>query len=74
MCREENVDFVLAVGRQRHRLFQLHAAGAVYEGDFWDFYQGKLVEHALPIGTVLTIAAAGSEEARTLSSPWRTAC
>ena len=37
------------------------AAGAVYEGDFWDYYMGKPVEKALPIGTVLTIAAAGSE-------------
>ncbi len=33
----------------------------VYDGDFWDYYQGKTVDKALPIGTVLTIAAAGSE-------------
>lgn len=31
------------------------------KGDFWDFYQGKGIEKALPVGTVLTIAAAGSE-------------
>lgn len=37
------------------------AAGAVYNGDFWDFYKGKAIENALPVGTVLTIAAAGSE-------------
>ena len=37
------------------------AAGAVYDGDFWDFYSGKPVEEALPVATVLTIAAAGSE-------------
>jgi len=37
------------------------AAGTIYDGDFWDFYQGKRVEKALPVGTVLTIAAAGSE-------------
>ena len=62
MCREENVDFVLAVGGgSAIDSSKAIAAGAVYEGDFWDFYQGKLVEHALPIGTVLTIAAAGSE-------------
>ncbi len=33
----------------------------MYEGDFWDFYSGKKIEKALPIGVVLTIAAAGSE-------------
>lgn len=37
------------------------AAGAVYDGDFWDYYEGKTVDKALPIGTVLTISAAGSE-------------
>lgn len=37
------------------------AAGAVYDGDFWDFFSGRRVETALPIGVVLTIPAAGSE-------------
>lgn len=37
------------------------AAGALYEGDFWDFFTGKTIEKALPIGVVLTIPAAGSE-------------
>lgn len=38
------------------------AAGAVYDGDFWDFYAGTAtVENALPVGVVLTIPAAGSE-------------
>lgn len=36
-------------------------AGMPYDGDFRDFYSGKLIEEALPVGTVLTIAAAGSE-------------
>ena len=36
--------------------------GVVYDGDFWDFYARKNTpEKALPVGTVLTIAAAGSE-------------
>ena len=42
------------------------AAGTVYDGDFWGFYQGKPVTKALPIGTVLTIAAAGGEGSLTL--------
>lgn len=37
------------------------AAGAVYDGDFWDFFSGKTIEKALPVGVVLTIPAAGSE-------------
>ena len=62
LCRREGVDFVLAVGGgSTIDSAKAIAAGVVYDGDFWDFYQGKLVEQALPIGTVLTIAAAGSE-------------
>lgn len=62
LCRKEHVDFVLAVGGgSTIDSSKAIAAGTVYEGDFWDFYKGKLVEQALPIGTVLTIAAAGSE-------------
>lgn len=62
LCRKENVDFVLAVGGgSTIDSAKAIAAGAVYEGDFWDFYQGKLVEKALPVATVLTISAAGSE-------------
>lgn len=37
------------------------AAGALYDGDFWDFFTGKPIERALPVGVVLTIPAAGSE-------------
>lgn len=38
------------------------ALGALYDGDFWDFYCGKAkAERALPVGVVLTIPAAGSE-------------
>ena len=62
LCRREGVDFVLAVGGgSTIDSAKAIAAGVVYDGDFWDFYQGKLVTKALPIGTVLTIAAAGSE-------------
>lgn len=62
LCQRENVDFVLAVGGgSTIDSAKAIAAGAVYEGDFWDFYQGKAVDYALPIGTILTISAAGSE-------------
>ena len=65
LCRKEKVDFVLAVGGgSTIDSAKAIAAGAVYDGDFWDFYEGKCVEKALPIGTVLTIAAAGSEGSR----------
>ena len=62
LCRKENVDFVLAVGGgSTIDSAKASAAGTVYEGDFWDFYMGKPVTKALPVGTILTIAAAGSE-------------
>lgn len=62
LCREQGVDFVLAVGGgSTIDSSKAIAAGAVYEGDFWDYYMGKPVDKALPVGTVLTIAAAGSE-------------
>ena len=62
LCRREKVDFVLAVGGgSTIDSSKAIAAGTVYEGDFWDYYSGKVVEKALPVGTVLTISAAGSE-------------
>ncbi len=62
LCKKEGVDFVLAVGGGSSiDSAKAIAAGVVYDGDFWDFYQGKPVLKALPVGTVLTIAAAGSE-------------
>ena len=62
LCRKENVAFVLAVGGgSTIDSAKAIAAGTVYEGDFWDFYMGKPVTKALPVGTILTIAAAGSE-------------
>lgn len=63
LCRKENVDFILSVGGGSCiDSAKGIALGVPYDGDFWDFYgTGKPVERALPIGTVLTIAAAGSE-------------
>ena len=63
ICRKENVDFILSVGGGSCiDSSKGIALGVSYDGDFWDFYgTGKPVEKALPIGTILTIAAAGSE-------------
>ena len=62
LCRKEKVDFILAVGGgSTIDSSKAIAAGTVYAGDFWDFYSGKLIEEALPVGTILTISAAGSE-------------
>lgn len=62
LCRREQVDFLLAVGGgSAIDTAKAIAAGAVYDGDFWDFFSDKAPEKALPVGTVLTIAASGSE-------------
>ena len=62
LCKKEKVNFILAVGGgSTIDSSKAIAAGVVYDGDFWDFYQGKRIEEALPVGTILTIAAAGSE-------------
>lgn len=63
ICKEEGIDFILAVGGGSSiDSAKAMALGAVYDGDFWDFYSGKAeVTKALPVATVLTIAAAGSE-------------
>ncbi|MBQ8181195.1 MAG: iron-containing alcohol dehydrogenase [Ruminococcus sp.] len=63
ICRREGVDFILSVGGGSCiDSSKGIALGVPYDGDFWDFYgTGKVVEKALPIGTILTIAAAGSE-------------
>lgn len=63
LCKSEEVDFILAVGGGSViDSAKAIAAGSVYDGNFLDFYRGKaVIEKALPVGTVLTIAAAGSE-------------
>jgi hypothetical protein len=63
MCRREHVDGVLAVGGGSViDTAKAIAGGVLYHGDFWDFWAGRAVmTEALPVGVVLTIAAAGSE-------------
>lgn len=62
ICKKEKIDFVLAVGGgSTIDSSKAIALGSLYEGDFWDFYEGKPVEKALSVATILTISAAGSE-------------
>lgn len=63
LCKQRGLDFILAVGGGSSiDTAKAIAAGAVYDGDFWDYYSKDMeVNQALPVGTVLTIAAAGSE-------------
>lgn len=63
ICRAEGVDFILAVGGGSViDASKAIAAGVPYEGDVWDFFTGKaVVKKALPLGTILTLAATGSE-------------
>jgi len=63
ICRENGINFILAVGGGSViDSAKAIAAGVPYEGNVWDFYIGKAeVKEALPVATVLTIPAAGSE-------------
>lgn len=65
LCRDNNIDFILAIGGGSViDSAKAIAAGVVYDGDFWDFFdkkKNKVVEKTLPVGVILTIAAAGSE-------------
>lgn len=62
ICKKENIDFILAVGGgSAIDSAKAIAIGALYDGDFWDFYSGKRIERALPVATILTLTAAGSE-------------
>ncbi|MCI1208965.1 MAG: iron-containing alcohol dehydrogenase [Treponema sp.] len=63
LCKKEKIDFILAVGGGSViDSGKAIAYGAATAGDVWDIYLKKTEPTAcLPIGTVLTIAAAGSE-------------
>ena len=63
LAKKEQVDFILAVGGGS----VIDSAkgigyGVVNEGDVWEYYaRRKKVTGCLPVGAILTIAAAGSE-------------
>jgi len=63
LCREKKLDFILAVGGGSViDSAKAVGVGVPYDGDVWDFYSGAAVpKKAIPVATILTIAAAGSE-------------
>ena len=63
ICKNEGIEMILAVGGGSViDCTKLIACGAKYDGDAWDFVSRKAQpKEALPFGTVLTIAATGSE-------------
>jgi len=63
LCKQNGLGLVLAVGGgSAIDSAKAIAMGAVIDGDVWDFYLGKgEPKAALPVATVLTIPAAGSE-------------
>lgn len=63
ICKERGIDALLAVGGGSViDCTKAIAAGAKYDGDVWDLITLKAQpQEALPFGTILTLAATGSE-------------
>lgn len=63
ICKKNGIDFILAVGGGSViDSAKAIALGSKNSGDVWDFYLGnREAQDALPVGVILTIAAAGSE-------------
>ena len=63
ICRENKIEFILAVGGGSViDSAKAISMGVNYDGDVWDFFEGKAkLENTIPTGVVLTIPAAGSE-------------
>ncbi|MDR2772896.1 MAG: iron-containing alcohol dehydrogenase [Elusimicrobiota bacterium] len=63
IVKDQKIDFILAVGGGSViDSAKAIAAGVKYDGDVWDFFINKAtVKAALPVATILTIPAAGSE-------------
>lgn len=63
MCREHELDFILAVGGGSSiDCSKVISAGYYYENDPWDLMIGKAkASQGLPLGTILTLSATGSE-------------
>lgn len=63
ICKENDIDLILAIGGGSViDSSKLISVGKYYNGDSWDFVMGKVkIENAMPIVTVLTLSATGSE-------------
>ncbi|MFH2123846.1 MAG: iron-containing alcohol dehydrogenase [Pseudomonadota bacterium] len=62
LARQEKVEAILAVGGGSVLdESKAIAVGALSECDVWDFFVGREVTRALPVFTILTLAATGSE-------------
>ena len=63
LCRENQIEMVLAVGGGSViDCAKVVAAGACYDGDAWDLVlDGGKITKALPVYSVLTLSATGSE-------------
>lgn len=63
LCRENKIDFILAVGGgSAIDSAKAIALGVPYDGDVWDFFIDKAKPNAvLPLGVILTLPATGSE-------------
>ncbi|NLG24110.1 MAG: iron-containing alcohol dehydrogenase, partial [Clostridiales bacterium] len=63
LCRREGVQLILAVGGgSTIDSAKAIAMGVYLDGDVWEVYEkGLPIEKALPVATILTIPAAGSE-------------
>ena len=75
IAKEKDIDFILAVGGGSViDCTKAIAAGAKYDGDAWDLVTKKaFAKEALPFGTVLTLAATGSEmNAGSVITNWET--
>ncbi|WP_166702101.1 iron-containing alcohol dehydrogenase [Bacillus albus] len=75
ICKENGVEFILAVGGGSViDCTKAIAAGSKYDGDVWDIVTKKaFASEALPFGTVLTLAATGSEmNAGSVITNWET--
>jgi len=66
LARREKIDFILAIGGGSVIDSAKCIAVGVVNANVWDYYTGKKqnLTKALPIGAVLTIPAAGSENSR----------
>lgn len=75
ICKKEQIDFIIAVGGgSTIDCTKAIAAGAKSSHDIWDIVTKKAqAEDALPFGTVLTLAATGSEmNAGSVITNWET--